>query len=109
MAEGVVLVDTATTIGDYDVPPTPALRRPRAPAHRHPHTERHDHLLPLQGDGDILVGRRRWKDVADVAWSYEVPDSECRAIRSHVCFDKDKVDVQADLPAWPARTGAVDK
>jgi uncharacterized protein (DUF427 family) len=44
-----------------------------------------------------------------VAWSYDRPNSECWAIRGHLCFDETKVSVESALPAWPGRTQAIDE
>jgi uncharacterized protein (DUF427 family) len=42
--------------------------------------------------------------VPDVAWSYEDPRPESRAIGGLVCFDETKVEVAAELPRWVGET-----
>ncbi len=110
MAEGVVLVDTATTIGVYETSLPPLLYVSREQLSADVLTpSATTTYCPYKGTATYWSADVGGKKLADVAWSYEEPNSECRAIRSHVCFDRDKVDVQADLPAWPARSGAVDE
>jgi uncharacterized protein (DUF427 family) len=45
--------------------------------------------------------------VPDVAWSYETPHWECRAIHSHLSFDETKLTVEAALPQWPDQSQIV--
>ncbi len=99
---GVVVVDTTATIGVYETSLAPRLYVNRA------------QLLvdvlkpsasttycPYKGTASYwsaLVGE---EVVPDVAWSYETPHSECRAIHSHLSFDETKLTVEAALPQWP--------
>ena len=107
MAEGVVLVDTTTTMGVYETSLPPLLYVSREQL-------RADVLAPsattsycpYKGTATYWSADVGGKRLSDVAWSYDEPNPECRAIRSHLCFDGAKIDVQADLPAWLARTGA---
>ena len=109
-AEDVVLVDTTTTIGVYEtsLPPLLYVSREQLPADvltPSPTTT----YCPYKGTATYWSADVGGKTLTDVAWSYEAPNPECRAIRSHVCFDKDKVGVQTDLPAWPGRPQALDE
>ena len=110
VAEGVVLVDSTTTIGVYEtsLPPLLYVSRGQLPAGILTPSQTTTYC-PYKGTATYWSADVGGKRLNDVAWSYEAPNSECRAIRSHVCFDKDKVSVQTDLPAWPARTQAVDE
>ena len=109
-AGGVVLVDSTMTIGVYETSLSPRLYvsreqlladvlTPSPPPRTAPTRAR-----PPTGRPTSVA-----KSLADVAWSYDAPNSECWAIRSHLCFDETKVSVEAALPAWPGRTQAVDE
>ena len=108
VAEGTVLVDSTTTIGVYEtsLPPLLYVNREQLAADvltPSPTTT----YCPYKGTASYWSADVGGKRLTDVAWSYEAPNPECLAIRGHVCFDKDKVGVQTDLPEWPGRTQAV--
>ena len=110
VAEGVVLVDSTTTIGVYEtsLPPRLYVSRVQLPADvltPSPTTT----YCPYKGTATYWSAEIGGERLADVAWSYDAPNAECWAIRSHVCFDETKVSVQTDLPAWPGRPQAVDE
>ena len=110
VAEGVVLVDSTTTIGVYEtsLPPRLYVSREQLPADvltPSPTTT----YCPYKGTATYWSADVGGERLADVAWSYDAPNPECWAIRSHVCFDETKVSVQTDLPAWPGRPQAVDE
>ena len=107
-ADGVVLVDSTITIGVYETSLSPRLYVSR------------DQVLadvlipsstttycPYKGTATYWTAEVGGESLADVAWSYDSPNSECLAIRGHLCFDETKVSVEAALPTWPAPTEAV--
>jgi uncharacterized protein (DUF427 family) len=110
VADGVVLVDSTTTIGVYETSLPPRLYVGRQELLTEVLTPSPTTTYcPYKGTATYWsadVGAQR---LADVAWSYEAPNPECWAIRNHVCFDETKVSVQTALPAWPGRTEAVEE
>ncbi len=97
---GTVLVDTTKTVGVYET---------SQPAHLYvtPDEVAPGVLVPsatttycpYKGTASWWSAVVRETTVEDVAWSYEDPHPECQAIAGHLCFEKTKADVQADLPA----------
>ena len=109
VAEGVVLVDSTATIGVYEtsLPPLLYVDREQLPADVLM-PSRTTTYCPYKGTASYWSADIGGTRLADVAWSYEAPHSECWAIRGHVCFDGARVSVQTDLPPWPGRVQAVD-
>jgi uncharacterized protein (DUF427 family) len=109
-AGGLVLVDSTTTIGVYEtsLPPRLYVSREQLLAdvlRPSPKTT----YCPYKGTATYWSADLGGSVEADVAWSYEAPNSECWAIRSHLCFDQSTVAVEEALPAWPGRTQAIDQ
>lgn len=105
---GVVLVDTTATIGVYETCLAPRLYvnhaqlladvlRPSATTT----------YCPYKGTASYWSAFVDEEVVPDVAWSYETPYSECRAIHSHLSFDETQPGVEAALPRWPDQSGSV--
>ncbi len=106
---GVVIVDTTATIGVYETGLAPRLYVHRgqllADVLRPSATTTYCPYKGMASYWSAFVGE---EVVPDVAWSYETPHPETRAIASHLSFDETRVGVEAALPDWPDRrqTGA---
>ena len=107
---GVVLVDATRTVGVYETSLPPLLYVGR------------DQLLadvltpsptttycPYKGTATYWSAAVGGESLDDVAWSYEVPNPGCWAIRGHLCFDETKVRMEAALPTWPGAIRVVDE
>ena len=105
---GVVLVDTTATIGVYETSLAPRLYVNRAQlladVLRPSATTTY---CPYKGTASYWSAFVDEEVVPDVAWSYETPYSECRAIHSHLSFDETQLGVEAALPRWPDQSGSV--
>ena len=108
MAAGVVLVDSTTTIGVYEtsLPPRLYVSREQLPGDVLTRSKTTTYC-PYKGTATYWSADVGGERLADVAWSYDAPNPECWAIRSHVCFDETRISVQTDLPAWPGGAQAV--
>lgn len=97
---GIVLVDTSDTLGVYETSLAPRLY------------VRREHLLhpvlmpsttttycPYKGTASYWTAVVGATQVEDVAWSYEDPNPESLALRSHLSFDEARANVVAELPA----------
>ncbi len=105
----VVIVDTTETIGVYETCLAPRLYVHReqvlADVLRPSATTTY---CPYKGTASYWSASVGEEVEPDVAWSYDTPHSECRAIANHLSFDDTKISVAAALPHWPERsqTGA---
>ena len=99
---GVLLVDSAETIGVYETSLRSLLYVGRehllADALRPSATTTY---CPYKGTATYWSAFIGDHCEPDIAWSYEAPHPECSAIRGHFCFDETKVRVEAELPHWP--------
>ncbi len=105
---GVVLVDTTATIGVYETSLAPRLYVNRAEiladVLRPSATTTY---CPYKGTASYWSAFVDEEVVPDVAWSYETPHSECRAIHSLLSFDETKLGVEAALPHWPDQSRSI--
>jgi uncharacterized protein (DUF427 family) len=103
---GTVLVDTADTLGVYETALDARLyvRRDQVI----------DGILvasptktycPYKGTASYWSAMVADMPLVDVAWSYEDPYPECRALRGQLCFDESRVTVAADLPGRAGHHG----
>ncbi len=107
-AGGVVLVDSSITIGVYETSLSPRLYVSRDQVLTDVLTPSSTTTYcPYKGTATYWKAEVGGESLADVAWSYDLPNAECWAIRGHLCFDETKVSVEAALPRWPAPTEAV--
>jgi uncharacterized protein (DUF427 family) len=106
--EGTVVVDTDDTLGVYETSLAPRLyvarRNLLAGVLAESGTTTY---CPYKGTATYWSATVGGECLDDVAWSYEVPNPECWAIRGHLCFDETKVSVEAALPTWPGATRVV--
>jgi uncharacterized protein (DUF427 family) len=99
VCRGITLVDTRDTVGVYETSLAPRL-------YVHPRHLRTDVLVrsatstycPYKGTASYWSASVDGGPVVDVAWSYEDPHPECRAIAGHLCFDEARLEVEAELP-----------